>query len=162
MDSATQLIERQTMESIASLQIPMQNQMLLVPTVTVAEMVPYSQPQAVAGAPEWLLGSFTWRNTEVPLLAFEVLNGAPAPVPGETSRIAVFNNTGVSDELPFIALLTSGIPRLLRIVEGDLQLLAEGEPGSVARVLVGFEDNPMIIPDLTVLEQRYIDWRNGY
>ncbi len=151
------------MESIASLQIPMQNQALLVPTVTVAEMVPYSQPQAVAGAPEWLLGSFNWRNTEVPLLAFEVLNGAPAPVPGETSRIAVLNNTGVSEELPFIALLTSGIPRLLRIVEGDLQLLSEGDPDSVTRMLVGFEGNSMVIPDLSVLEQRYINWRsNGY
>ena len=153
--------DQQAMESVASLLVPTQSQSLLVPMVTVAEMVPYSQPQAIDGAPEWLLGTINWRNAQVPLLSFEVMNGDAHPLPSESARIVVFNNTGVSEELPFIAMLSAGIPRLLRIEAGDLQRLAVGEPGSASRMLVGYEGNALIIPDLSALEQRYTRWRNG-
>ena len=108
---APQRIEKKVQE-VASLLIPIQGRLLLAPNVTVAEIVPVSQVIPVADAPAWYLGNCNWREQTIPLFSFEVMNGEDKPGVASRSRFAVLNTTGVNESLPFIAILTQGLPRL--------------------------------------------------
>lgn len=162
MDSALKTIEQLAPDVVPSLMIPLAGRTLLAPTVSVAEMVPYAAPVPVDHAPDWLLGLFHWREIQVPLLSFEVLSGEGRPELLPQSRIAVFNNTGVSDSLPFIAIPTQGIPRLVRVSEEDISVTEGRSCRTFERLhvtLIG--DDEVLIPDVSALEQVYLDWQKG-
>lgn len=142
---------------ISCLLIPLINQTLLVPTVTVAEMAPVQPIAKVEGAPAWLYGMYRWRELEIPLIAYEVLNGGePSPL-NTTGRIAVLNNTGVSDSLHFIAIAAQGIPRMARVAESDIDENPEQPRGplDMMAVKVGMEE--FTIPNVAALETAYIE-----
>lgn len=163
MSDNTQLAKPQgsaqqtTPENIPCLMIPLAGRSLLVPTVTVAEMVSYKRPEPVEDSPEWLLGVVEWRNQRVPVLSFEVLNGEANPGVATRSRLAVFNNTGVSEDLPFIAVVSQAIPKLVRVTASDIDE-ADIALEPFDRMWVDVEGEQAVIPDVSALEQLYVDW----
>jgi len=157
VNNAPLAIQPDTPEEIPCLMLPLVGRTLLVPTVSIAEMVSYSAPQAIDLAPDWLLGIVEWRNLQVPVLSFEVLNGEANPGTALRSRLAVFNNTGVSDELPFIALPTQAIPKLIRVSGQDISVSDESNQ-PFDRMRVDVEDETLVIPDISSLEQAYVEW----
>ncbi len=161
MESALQTIEKMSLDIVPSLMIPLAGRTLLVPTVTVAEMVPFAQAETVADAPDWLLGDFHWRDLRVPLLSFEVLNGEALPEIQPKSRIAVLNNTGVDEGLPFIAVATQGIPKLVRVSGEDITVNEEESCQSFDRLQATLSGENVVIPDVTALENVYLEWRNS-
>jgi chemosensory pili system protein ChpC len=137
---------------IASLYLPMAGDKLLLPNVSVAEVVGYQEPVKSPGTPDHYLGLVRWRGIDVPLICFELANrtGQYEHAPG--ARIAVINTIGEQTErIPFFALLTQGIPRLIKV---SSELIKEGEkpvgPAESLRVRVDGED--AIIPNIDYLE----------
>lgn len=144
---------------VPAMLLPVSDKLLLLPGVSVAEIVNYSYPDCPDNAPEWFLGYINWRKLSVPLVSFEMLNGQGMPRSSGSRRIAVLNNTGVSDGIPFIAILIQGIPRLLRITDRDLgdvtdAVLAPAE--QLAANLPGGET--VFIPDVSALERAFADY----
>lgn len=159
---AADLVPETAPDVVPSLMIPLAGRTLLAPTVSVAEMVPYADPEPIDGAPDWLLGMIRWREIQVPLLSFEVLSGESRPEIQPKSRIAVFNNTGVSDSLPFIAIPTQGIPRLVRVSEEDISVTEGRSCRTFERLYVTLNGvDAVLIPDVSALEQVYLDWQQG-
>ncbi len=139
------------------LMIPLTNDILLLPNAAIAEVVACQKPIPVAGTPDWYLGKHTWRDYQVPVIAFEVLNG---DVSGEVainrnSRIAILNTLNGNMRLPYIGLITQGIPRLQVVQNKSL----EPNPNTADRkniyvnefVMVNGE--PVSIPNLDMLER---------
>ena len=157
---APQAIENNSVEEVPSLLIPLGGRTLLVPTVSVAEMAPYGQVEPEQDAPSWLLGQFAWRNQKVPLLSFEDINGEAKPEMHARSRVAVFNNTGVSDQLPFIGVVTQGIPRLARVVEEEISEIDDAQKKPFERMHVSLAGEAAVIPDIAALEQAYLDYKS--
>lgn len=162
IDNAPQVAQgNERQEEVASLMIPLAGRVLLVPTVTVAEMAPYISPEPEADSPDWLLGYYRWREQRVPLLSYEVLNGEALAPPLPQSRVAVFNNTGVSDELPFIAVATQGIPKLARVNPDEISELEDAVKKPFDTMHVSLTGEAAVIPNITALEQVYLDWRKS-
>jgi chemosensory pili system protein ChpC len=156
---APQRLEKKIQE-VASLLVPMQDCLLLLPNVSVAEIVPVSQITTVEGAPDWYLGDFIWREQKVPVLSFEALNGDPKGGIGSRARFAVLNSTGMSDELPFIAVVTQGLPRLARVTEEEIRE-REGHKKPFESMYVSWAGEDAVIPDVSRLEQTFLDYRAG-
>jgi len=74
-----QQLEDKNVHEVPSLLIPLAHSQLLVPTVTVAEMIPFQWPDHDSEAPDWYLGNIMWREQSVPLVCYEVLNGEAMP-----------------------------------------------------------------------------------
>ena len=117
---APKRIEQKKIQEVASLLIPLQGQSILLPNVTVAEIISSSPIQAIENAPNWYFGNFQWRELTVPLLSLEALNGEATPSIHSRARFAVLNTTGLHNDLPFIAILTQGLPRLARVNEDEI------------------------------------------
>lgn len=159
MNDAVRMANHSSVEVLPSLMIPLATDVLLVPTVTVAEIVSPSAPESIADSPDWLLGYFHWREQKVPLLSMELLSGA-ATAAETASRIVVFNNTGVSSDLPFIAIVANGIPKLVQVQAEDLSL-SDHSPGPFENLRVILNGEPVVIPEISSLERVYLDWYNS-
>lgn len=153
----TQIAQLSQADEIPCLLVPVASRTLLLPTVTVAEMAPMVAFTEISDTPAWLLGSYPWRNQWVPLLNYELLNGEAKAGVNPQGRVAVLNNTGVSEALPFIAIVTEGIPRMSRVGTSDIVEDAEAQkrPFDLMHVKVGMEE--LVIPDVAALEQAYLD-----
>jgi chemosensory pili system protein ChpC len=155
---APQRIEAKKVQEIASLLIPLREQLLLLPNVSVAEIVPVSQVTSVADAPEWYLGNCIWREQQVPLISFEALTGGAKAGSSNRTRFAVLNCTGLSDDLPFIAIVAQGLPRLARVNEEEIsERETDRKPYEFMHVAWAGEE--ATIPDLSAIEQAFLDYR---
>ena len=76
---------------VASLLVPMQQKNLLVPNVSIAEVVPRSELEQADNAPPWHLGHLHWRGERVPVISFEIANSQVRGQDVRDARIAVFN-----------------------------------------------------------------------
>lgn len=154
---APQRIEKKVQE-VASLLIPIQGRLLLAPNVTVAEIVPVSQVIPVADAPAWYLGNCSWREQTIPLLSFEVMNNEDKPGVASRSRFAVLNTTGVNESLPFIAILTQGLPRLARVTEEEITEREDADNKPFELMHVSWAGEEAVIPNVEAMERAFLDY----
>ncbi len=159
---APQRIEPKKIQEVASLLIPLQGQSILLPNVTVAEIIPVSQVQPVENAPAWYLGNFQWRELTVPLLSLESLNGDAVPQIHNRARFAVLNTTGLHGDLAFIALLTQGLPRLARVSEDEISEREDAENRAYDLMHVSWAGEYTLIPDVTAIEQKFLDYLHSH
>lgn len=150
---------QQQATDISSMLLEIDGRLLLLPGVAVAEIVSFVPPEADGDdeAPAWYLGSIYWRNQRVPLAAFETMIDGRAPMANSYCRIAVMNNTGVSDQLKFFAILLRTTPKLLRLTPDEITINHEKilEEGEKLHVIVTGED--AVIPDIQFIEQKIVE-----
>lgn len=141
-------------ELLSCVLIPVLEGTLLLPNVSVAEIVDYAEPEALADGPPWMIGQLRWRGLTLPVISYDAANGGATRLPeNNRRRIAVLNTIGEAhDRLPFLALVTQGIPRQAKIEESALTA-KDGARGPADLMLVDFEGETTRIPDLEYLEQ---------
>ena len=137
-------------DEVASLLIPMVGRPMLLPNVSVAEIVPWIEPEKQDNSPEWFLGQVMWRDTSIPLVSLELMNDTDVDEAYSGNRIAVLNGVGGSKH-DFYAVSVQGLPRLVRVfgeeVSGEEKF---SEPSYDMNVLVSGER--AMIPDLDYVE----------
>lgn len=145
---------------ISSMLLPLQDRNLLLPGVSVAEIVTFLPPEQEAGqedAPPWFFGTILWRNQRVPLVSYEMLMGGSRPYVGGHCRIAVMNNTGLNYQLNFFAMVLQATPRLLRLTQEEIVENADKpvEAGESMHIYVAGEE--AVIPDVSFIEKAIIN-----
>lgn len=153
-DLETSVDETETEQSLACMFIPIKAQTLIVPQVNVAEMALVAPIFPDNSGPDWFLGYYSWRNGRVPLISFEKLNGESVAGINPNGRIAVLNSTGVSEDVPFIAIPTQGIPREMDVTQDDILGYNNTKHlFEVMHIRVGTEE--LVIPDISGIERAY-------
>jgi chemosensory pili system protein ChpC len=146
------MVPEESGTDIPCMLLPLVGGHLLVPTVTVAEMAPIQPFDIKPNTPDWFLGFFPWRNTRVPVISYETMNQSNSPKLNARGRVAVLNNTGVCEDVPFIGLLTQDIPRMTRVEEADIEEREGADKGDfdLMAVTVGMEE--LAIPHIEAIE----------
>jgi len=159
---AEQTSNNETQE-VYSLMIPTVNSSLLLPNVNVAEIVPFSNVRLYepdAKRPAWYLGHLEWRGQEIPLVSLDVIRGEQDPQANKRSRVAVTHTLNMNRELPYIAIVVQGIPRLSHVTPDNVKPL--DEPVSEAEHMRVQVDNVTAsIPNLDQLEQMILEVRGA-
>ena len=157
--------EELTLDSqIASLIIPVANKTLILPTVSVAEVLPYTKPQLrsaeIDQIPGWFLGKLSWRGTMVPVISYEAINGEQMPGIKDNTQMGILNSTGVSSRLPFICFPIQGIPHLINVVPDMIKEDSQQKCGLYDEMSIIINSQPATIPNLTRLEQATVQLLN--
>ncbi len=152
--NALTLPHQPAINQIATLLIPVSGKQLVLPNVSVAEVIPYRDPQRDEDVPTWYLGEIEWRSLRVPVVSFEAINDEPFATPGRQRRIAILNAVDDCPELPFFAFVTEGLPRLMRVMNDDITRDedAHAGPAEICRVLLAGER--AAIPDVAYIQQQ--------
>lgn len=144
-----------TTGTIVCLLTPITNKQLLLPNAAVAEVVPADslQPPPDNAAP-WHQGFVSWRGMDVPVVAFETLNGEGAA--REYERIAILNGLSAQRELPFYGVAVQGVPRLAKVKIAELEDLEGAPTGPVEFLRVRYAGELAVIPDLDAVEAKLL------
>jgi chemosensory pili system protein ChpC len=147
--------EHDVQGTVRCLVIPLEGTALLIPNALVSEVAPFQSPVPMNG-PQWLLGQIQWRGLSVPLISIEAMAGMPKGQPERMSRAIVFNTLNGNQHMPFIAVASRGIPRMLGVAP---EMLPPGCASAPEGVLCRFEYNgeTMMIPDLDRIERWLLD-----
>jgi len=138
---------------IPSLYLPVSKQQLLLPNVSVAEVVGYQQPiNKLPEMPNYFLGLIKWRGVDIPVISYEFANEQIPDKLTKNSRIVVINTIGEHQaSIPFFAIVTQGIPRLVKVSDGLIKTL-NNKIGKADSVLVKVDGEEAIIPNIEFLE----------
>ncbi len=149
----------QTFEEVYSLLIPFAGGKLIVPRITVAEVMGYTRPRPLRSAPQWLLGLINWQGQEIPLISFEGLCGRKIPERSNRTRIAVMFAIGGQMEPPVFAVMTQGYPYLVRVNVAVLSVDPENAYSEESPVLnrLRMANERPVIPDLEEIEAKLLE-----
>lgn len=148
----------EVVENIRGVLIPVSGGKVLLPNATVSEVITYSEPDAIEGAPAWLLGRLSWRGWRLPLFSFGILAGLADHEGSSNAKVTVLKALGGHPRLPFMAMLAQGFPRLTTLNPGIIVSASDDEDLPVGvhhRVQVG--DDEAMIPDLGIIESMIAD-----
>ncbi|MBB6519886.1 chemotaxis protein CheW [Pseudoteredinibacter isoporae] len=139
---------------VPSLAVPVSGFTLLLPTISVAEMVPYRKSRFIPAEHEasGFLGRYEWRDQKVPLLSFEELNGLPRGEVSGYNQVAIINATGVNSELAYVAVIAQGIPHVARVTPEAIQELSDADEYPYVKMTVVVDGQEAVIPDVPALE----------
>ncbi|MGM0571533.1 chemotaxis protein CheW [Marinobacter sp.] len=143
-----------TMQTLHCVLIPMHNRQLLLPNVSVAEVVDHDATLSRGEDHPWLAGYLDWRGQKLPVISYEGANQQEtAPPEAGRGRIVVLNTIGADhDRLPFMAIMTRGIPSQARLDAEQLQGQETTNTGPADLMQVELEGEPAWIPNLEYLE----------
>ena len=146
-------------EELTCVMIPISGARLLLPNVSVAEIVPSRRTKTLEQGPSWCIGFVGWRGRTVPVVNYPgfALDGdehSAAP-----RCMVIMNRAHSVQGPPFYALAAEGLPRMLQLADGDVDT-ADGAlgPADVMHVSVGTET--AIIPNLGYIEERLVELGN--
>lgn len=150
------------METVRSLFIPIENDNLLIPNAAIAEITSSIDPHPLKGRkkiPAWLLGTIDWREQIVPIFSYEALAGGEIGPPTINTRVAILKAHNNIDKMPYMALVTQKIPRLVTVYDESIEPLGEDKKlkkTEIAHVLANGE--PAVIPNLEEIEKMLLKY----
>jgi chemosensory pili system protein ChpC len=108
-------VSDESIDELYGLLVPMADERLLVPRSCVAEVIAWSAPQPMQGAPAWYLGTTNWNGRAIPVISLEGVMGQPVPEAGGRTRIVVFHCLGERLTAGCFSMITQGFPQLVRL-----------------------------------------------
>lgn len=108
---------------IRGIMIPVSNEKkVLLPNAIIAEVVSYQKLEAIEDSPQWLLGSIDWRGFDVPVVCYESMVNEKQAQNDNNGRVAVIKSLSKSQDFPYFAMVSNGVPKLQLVTQGDLQV----------------------------------------
>ena len=141
-------------KELACVLIPLVDTHLLLPNVSIAEILPWRRVKSLPDAPPWCLGLLGWRGETVPVIQFETLNGASATVAGAHGRcLLIMNRSRHNNGREFYALVSAGLPRIVHLGNDDVQNhVTKLGRAELASLKVGIET--AVVPNLSYIEEQ--------
>ena len=128
---------------------PTEDDILLLPTSVMAEVVDFQQPTPMDEAPPWLLGQIEWDKRSVPVFSFfALINGSDVGAISPRSRIMIIKSLSGSNRVPYLGILLSDLPRMTNVEETDLEQTGDDKKSLGVFSRIRLEDEDAIIPDL--------------
>lgn len=156
-------IELRSPDELSCVLIPQRGVPLLLPNESVAEILRGGEVQPREEVPPWLLGTLVWRGLTIPVVNVAAVTTDADVDPGrhEGGPLVVLNRSRALPTLPFYAMPTRGVPRLVRLLEEDLNLLVLEDPDSDAAALglsVRLGSEEAFIPRLEAVEDLLLSY----
>jgi chemosensory pili system protein ChpC len=147
-------------QEVYSLMIPTVNSNILLPNTNVAEVVPFNNVELFDekdGKPNWYLGHLLWRGINIPLLSIDLINGESDAKANKRSRVAITHTLNLNKEIPYLAIVVQGIPRLSHVRTDNIQFVKDQTLSNAEKMRVDIDSVVASIPDLDKLESMVIE-----
>ncbi len=140
-------------QPVRCLVVPSDAGFLLIPSASVAEIVPLAFDQQEAEGT--LLGYMAWRGVKVPVYSMEGMAGMDMPEFAKRSKAVIFYPWKGMDKNAFFALATQHDPRPRLISDNDFQ---ETDAAKIESDFVSasfqYDGESALIPDLKAIAQQ--------
>lgn len=127
---------------------------LLLPNLAIAEVLSKDLLQKHGDGMSALAGHVQWNGRKIPVINFEVLNGAPAKAEiSRRSRVTVLHSIG-SHSLETIGVMTQGYPHLVTLSREAVQpsSLRDTDRADLVLARVRISSQEVLVPDFDAIE----------
>ena len=155
-DTKEVVVAGKTQGVVHCLTIPLHNETALLPNAAIAEVISYKEVTPLADAPDWFIGHIDWREKRVPLISFEAISGKEIQQAAKNSRIAVLNTLNANAQLPYVAILSQGIPSLAIVQEQGLEDKEIDNDRQIIGAVVELGGIEALVPNIDEIEQRVL------
>lgn len=155
-------IDRDSATDLVTMLLPVRGRTLLIPNVSVAEIVQLERLEEVADAPGWLRGLMDWRGLRIPIVTFESINDDPFAMTVPSRRAAVCNGCVDPGRMPFFGIAASDMPRMSRISADEIVACEDVVTGPAERMAVSASGEEASIPDLAFIERQLLQVLTEY
>lgn len=156
---ALQLATNNDVQDVSTLLIPVAGKTLLLPNVSLAEILEFNEPVPQSDVPTWYLGNISWRTLEIPLISFESVNEQAFSNRASNAKIAILNGLIDNPRLPFWGIVTQGTPRQMRITAQEIVKDDSDNRGPAEFMSVFVNGEAARIPDLDYIEKQLLAYR---
>ena len=141
----------QELTELSCVMIPLNGTQLLLPNISIAEILPWRRVKTLAEGPKWCLGVLSWRGETIPVVRFESLNQGEDAKRKTGRCMIVMNRARSSGGIAFYAIAAKGLPRMVQLAAEDISN-EPGKLGPAERVCVRVGTESAIIPNLECIE----------
>lgn len=152
-----QAVAQHAISELVTLLLPVKSRSLIIPNVTVAEIIQLDEVRPAPGAPGWLLGWSAWRGLQIPVVCFDGLNEDPFATTDPLRRAAVVNGCSDPGRLPFYAISTAATPRMMRLGRAEILACEGASIGPAERMVVNASGEEASLPDLEYIESKLLE-----
>ena len=122
---------------------------MLFPTTILEEVVDFTPPEPLPGAPSWLLGEVEWSNRQVPVFDFQaLLHGEDPEQPNERWHIMVIKSLNEDGRVPYVGLVMEELPAPTLVKEDMLKETEDDKRGLGVYCRANLDGMEVIIPDV--------------
>lgn len=143
-------------EQIYAVLMALEGDTLLLPNAAINEVLPRDRVKPAGDhLPSWFAGYLEWSSRRVPVVSFELLNGAtPSGMRSKRERVAIVNCAGVHLQGGVIGIITQGHPHLVTLNRTAVKPAALRETDRAELILarVRISSQEAAIPDLDLVE----------
>jgi chemosensory pili system protein ChpC len=134
---------------IRTIVAPLMTGNLLLPNVTVAELMGFVVPEPLKEGPDWVLGELVWHGWQVPVISLEPLlvEGHGNSVSSK-ARILIIKTLGESSQVNYLGIIIQGLPRLRKVTADNLVEQEKGDGSKLVFSRVSIDELDAIIPDI--------------
>lgn len=143
-------------QEIRTILAPLTDGYVMLPNISVGEILTFTSPEPFKQGPPWLLGEIAWRGWQVPVINYErLLNDKGVTTITAKTRILIIKTLGESTQVNYIGLVIQGLPRLKKVnAESLVEQPSDELPESVfSRVTI--DDLEAVIPELGDLSRTF-------
>jgi len=134
---------------IRTIVAPLTEGYVMLPSTAVAEVLNFSSPKPLKGAPAWLLGELAWQDWQVPIISYErLINAHVNRIAASRARILIIKTLGESTLVNYIGLVIQGLPMLRKVSATTLVEQEADELPDIVFSLVSIDGMQAIIPRL--------------
>lgn len=151
-----QLIDGLGGTDLVTMLLPVKGRNLIIPNVTVAEIVSLSNLQRRDEAPGWIRGFIAWRGFDIPVISFEGVNEDPFAAESPELRAAVINGTSDIERLPYYGFATYATPRMMRLTPDEITSCEAPGMGPAELMAVNASGEEATIPNLAYIEEQLL------
>ncbi|PHS73148.1 MAG: hypothetical protein COB22_02470 [Cycloclasticus sp.] len=140
-------------KTIRSVLLPLTNESVLLPHSAMMEVLPERDITPVENRAKWVIGEVIWNNKPIPLVAMEMVFGAEKVEKPKRSRIVIVACLSAENDYQYIAIRTTGVPRLVQFKDETLKLMKfNGLSDEFIQFYGELNHQMVIIPDMKKLE----------
>ena len=152
-----QLLDASNTVELITMLLPVKGKSLLLPNVTVAEIIHVADVKPLDDVPTWFKGMISWRGYAIPVISYEAINDDPFVASAEDLHAAVINGSVDNMSVPFYAVVTQTTPRMMRITAQEVVKNTSGGRGGPAELMaVSACGEQAAIPNLDFIEGELI------
>ena len=148
-------MSEQSITELPTYVVELQKRKLLIPSASVADIIPYEILQRIQDTPDWFLGVLGWRGVQVPVVTLEVLTVAGATfslVSVSSACLVIVRSVTGSEEVPYFAVVAQTLPHLISL-SAEVLCEIQGEPADAELARARLGEDIVAIPNIEYIEQ---------
>jgi chemosensory pili system protein ChpC len=133
--------------------IPLNQQYLLLPNASIAEVIPKPRFQHIENEVEYKIGQYVWQDTPIQVIDLDSLIEQKPSDTAEANKLCILRSINNTSSIHHYAVACYGAPQLIHLTEAALNVVDQPDQSNLVHCHIKIGTKIAYIPNLDAIEQ---------